>query len=220
MRVRAAMAATAIAEYFRARGKRVLLLVDSRHALRAWPSARSASPRASRPTSRGYPPSVFAMLPRLLERAGNDAGTGSITALYTVLAEGDDMADPVADAARAMLDGHIVLSRKLAQARTTSPPSTCSSVSRVMSDVTDADHRALARRRASCWPRTRSRRSHRGRGLRRRHQPPRRRAPSAASTRVNAFLRQEPDQRFVLVDTLSTLRRALDGQSPPEERHA
>ncbi|MGC3998668.1 MAG: FliI/YscN family ATPase [Anaeromyxobacter sp.] len=114
-RLRAAMSATAAAEHFRAQGKKVLLLVDSLS--RVCMAQREIGLAAGEPpTTKGYPPSAFAILPRLVERAGNDSGRGSITAFYTVLAEGDDhTGDPIADAARATLDGHIVLSRKLAE---------------------------------------------------------------------------------------------------------
>jgi FliI/YscN family ATPase len=142
-RVRAAMAATAVAEYFRGRGKNVLLLVDS--LTRVAMAQREIGLAAGEPpTSRGYPPSVFAMLPRLVERAGNDGGQGSITALYTVLAEGDDLSDPVVDAARAALDGHIVLSRKLANGGHFPAIDVLASVSRVMTDIVPPEHRDLA----------------------------------------------------------------------------
>ncbi|HEY0709477.1 MAG TPA: EscN/YscN/HrcN family type III secretion system ATPase, partial [Polyangia bacterium] len=143
VRVRAAMAATAAAEYFRARGKNVLLLVDS--LTRVAMAQREIGLAAGEPpTSRGYPPSVFAILPRLLERAGNDDGNGSITALYPVLAEGDDLSDPVVDTARAALDGHIVLSRKLANGGHFPAIDVLASVSRVMTDITTPEHRELA----------------------------------------------------------------------------
>jgi F0F1-type ATP synthase beta subunit len=113
VRARGAETATAMAEYFRDRGKRVLLVMDSvtRYAMALREAALATG---EPPATKGYPPSVFAALPRLLERAGNCAGEGSITALYTVLVEGDEMTDPIADAARSILDGHILLSRKLA----------------------------------------------------------------------------------------------------------
>ena len=143
VRVRAAMAATAVAEYFRARGKKVLLLLDSLSRV-AMAQREIGLAAGEPPTSRGYPPSVFAIMPRLVERAGNDEGAGSITALYTVLAEGDDLSDPVADAARAALDGHIILGRKLANAGHFPAIDVLGSVSRVMSDIVDEAHRKLA----------------------------------------------------------------------------
>ncbi|WMI97621.1 flagellar protein export ATPase FliI [Pseudomonas chlororaphis subsp. aurantiaca] len=145
MRLKAAELCHSIAAYFRDKGNDVLLLVDSltRYAMA---QREIALALGEPPATKGYPPSVFGMLPELVESAGNgEYATGSLSALYTVLAEGDDQQDPIVDCARAILDGHIVLSRKLADVGHYPAIDVAASVSRCMSQVADRKHLAAAR---------------------------------------------------------------------------
>lgn len=151
LRLRAAMRATAIAEDFRARGMKVLLLVDSLTRV-AHAQREIGLSLGEPPTVKGYPPSALGLIPRLVERAGADARTGgSITALYTVLADGDDTDDPIVDSARAIVDGHIILSRGLAEQSVYPAIDVGRSLSRVMSDIVDPEHAAAAAAFRRLW---------------------------------------------------------------------
>ena len=145
MRLHGSALAPTIAEYFRDRGKNVLLLMDSltRYAMAQRELALAIG---EPPATKGYPASVFAKIPQLVERAGNgEHGGGSITAFYTVLTEGDDQQDPIADAARAILDGHVVLSRDLAESGHYPAIDIEASISRAMNQITGDEHQQAAR---------------------------------------------------------------------------
>ncbi len=218
-RVHAALAATAVAEHYRAAGKRVLLLMDS--LTRVAMALREIGLAAEEPpTSKGYPPSVFAALPKLVERAGNDDGPGGITAFYTVLVEGDDLADPVADCARAALDGHIVLSRKLAGAGHFPAIDVLESVSRVMLDVTTAQQRATAARARDALAALRESADLIDIGA---YQAgSNRRVDFALSVheQLRAFARQQPEHGSSYDDTRAQLEQALVPPRAPRSTHA
>lgn len=139
VRVRAAFVATCIAEYFRDTGSKVLLMMDSLTRF-AMASREIGLALGEPPTVKGYTPSFFSILPKLLERVGTSKGQGSITALYTILTEGDDLQDPVADAVRAIVDGHVVLSRRMSNVGFYPPVEVLESVSRVMRNVVSSEH--------------------------------------------------------------------------------
>ena len=198
-RLRGAQYATAIAEWFRDRGQRVLLLMDS---LTRYAQAQREIALAigEPPATKGYPPSVFAMMPSLVERAGNDAeGRGSITAFYTVLTEGDDYRhDPIADAARAILDGHIVLSRDLAEAGHYPSIDIEASISRVMPAVVDKDRLRAAQRFRQVYSAYRQQRDLIAVGAYQKGSDPQVDQAIAMWPRLRAFLQQEVDEPVAL----------------------
>ena len=210
MRLRGASYATAIAEYFRDRGQRVLLLMDS---LTRYAQAQREIALAigEPPATKGYPPSVFARLPILIERAGNGvAGGGSITAFYTVLTEGDDYRhDPIGDAARAILDGHIVLSRDLAEAGHYPAIDLEASISRVMPALVAPEHLAAMRRFRQLYAAYRQQRDLIAVGAYQRGSDPRVDEAIAYWPRLSAFLQQEVGQAVNFTSALAQLQQVL-----------
>ena len=211
-RLRGARLATTIAEHFRDKGKHVLLLMDS---LTRYAQAQREIALAigEPPATRGYPPSVFAMLPALVERAGNGLeGQGSITAFYTVLTEGDDYrGDPVADAARAILDGHIVLSRDLAEAGHYPAIDIEASISRVMPQIVDAGQMALARRFRQLYASYQQQRDLIAVGAYQKGSDPRTDEAIAMWPRLVGFLQQDTEQPVHLDEARNTLQTLLAG---------
>jgi flagellum-specific ATP synthase len=213
-RVHGAYRAASIAEYFRAQGKHVLLLVDSLTRL-AMGLREIGLAAGEPPATRGYPPSVFGALSAYAERAGNGAtGQGSITAIYTVLVEGDDhVGDPVADTARAILDGHIVLSRAMAEAAIYPPIDISASLSRPMPSLVTKEHLQLAGRFRALWARKREKQDILDLGA---YAPGRDALLDEALQRIpamEALLRQDAAARAGLDDALARLR-AVFGDGP------
>jgi flagellum-specific ATP synthase len=207
-RIRAAASATSVAEYFRRRGKRVLLMMDS--LTRVAMAQREIGLAAGEPpTSKGYPPSVFTMLPRLLERAGNDEGVGSITGLYTVLVEGDDLSDPIADSSRSILDGHVVLSRALANAGHFPAVDVLASVSRVMNDITTEDHRKVVSQVRELMATHKEASDMIEIGAYQKGSNPRIDRAVQAVEPIRVFLRQRTDERTELSESLSRAAQIL-----------
>lgn len=205
MRVRGALYATAIAEHYRSLGLRVLLVMDSltRYAMALREIGLAAG---EPPATKGYTPSVFARLPQLLERAGNGAGQGSVTAVYTVLVEGDDLSDPVADAVRAALDGHIVLSRELAERGHYPAIDVPRSISRVMPSIVSQAHMALAGQTRETLAAYREVADLVTIGAYRAGSVPRLDAALAQMPRLEAFLRQSTNAGASTEDLLSELQ--------------
>jgi len=210
-RSKAAFVATAIAEYFRDQGKRVLFLMDS--VTRFARAQREIGLAAGEPpTRRGFPPSVFTMLPRLLERAGNN-DRGSITAFYTVLVEGDDMSEPIADEVRSILDGHIVLSRKLGAANHYPAVDVLASASRVMGRVVQAGHKDAAGRVRELMARYQDVELLLRMGEYTPGADPDTDEAIEKMPAINAFLRQRASESQEFVDTVAQLERLAFGRA-------
>ena len=205
MRLHGAWLATAVAEYFRDRGRNVLLIMDSLTRF-AQAQREIALAIGEAPATKGYPPSVFARLPQLVERAGNGvAGDGSITAFYTVLVEGDDHYDPIADAARAILDGHVVLARRIAEAGRYPAIDIDASVSRVMHDIAPAHELELARRLRQVAATYEHHRDLIAIGAYQRGSDPRVDAAIARWPQIEAYLRQDMRERVDLATSVAQL---------------
>ncbi len=217
MRMHGAWLSAAIAEYFRDQGANVLLLMDSLTRF-AQAQREIALAIGEPPATKGYPPSVFAKLPQLVERAGNGDGTqGSITAFYTVLAEGDDQNDPIVDAARAILDGHIVLSRELADAGHYPAIDIESSVSRTLNMIATDEQKQLITRFRQVYAAYRDHRDLIAVGA---YQKGANQLVDEAITlwpSVLEFLRQAPDERIVYDASVNALDKLLQPVETPDE---
>lgn len=207
MRLHGAWLATSIAEYFRDQGASVLLIMDSLTRF-AQAQREIALAIGEAPATKGYPPSVFARLPQLVERAGNGAqGRGSITAFYTVLAEGDDQNDPIVDSARAILDGHIVLARRIADGGRYPAIDVEASVSRVMHEVATPEHLAAARRLRHLSALYEHNRDLISIGAYQRGSDPRIDEALVRHPQVDAYLRQDMYERVGFADSIAQLQQ-------------
>ncbi|MGN6526886.1 MAG: flagellar protein export ATPase FliI [Burkholderiaceae bacterium] len=209
VRMQGASYATAVAEHFRDRGQHVLLLMDSltRYAMAQREIALAIG---EPPATRGYPPSCFAKLPQLVERSGNGApGGGSITAFYTVLTEGDDPQDPIADAARGILDGHIVLSRELAESGHFPAIDVEKSISRVMTSVALRDHIAAARVARQALSRMTKARDLIQLGAYQPGADPELDAAVKMAPKLTALLQQDMHERASMAESKHTLNKAI-----------
>lgn len=207
IRLKGALVATTIAEYFRDLGLDVLLMMDSITRV-AMAQREIGLAVGEPPTTKGYPPSTFSMLPKLLERAGN-LSQGSITGLYAVLVEADDLNDPVADAVRSILDGHIVLSRDLAQMGHYPAVDPLQSVSRVMNDVVSEQHLRIARRVFQILATYREAQDLINIGAYVKGSNPKIDEAIAMIDRVNAFLRQDHQEKLSFQQTIQRLEKLL-----------
>ena len=204
IRKKAAKTATAIAEFFRDKGEDVLLMMDS---LTRFSMAQREIGLASGepPVTRGYPPSVYSEMPKLLERAGNGKD-GSITGLYTVLVDGDDMNEPIADTARGILDGHFVLSRTLAQKNHYPAIDVLQSISRCMSAVADKEHKRFAGMMKNVMATYNGAEDLINIGAYKSGSNPDIDFAISKIKEVNAFLMQSTDEKFLFEDELAGLK--------------
>lgn len=208
LKIQAAFAATTVAEFFSDRGLSVLLMMDSLTRLSM--AQREVGLSAGEPpSSKGYTPSVFAMMPRLLERAGRFESGGSLTGIYTVLVEGDDMSEPISDHARSILDGHIALSREIAHRNHFPSIDVLASVSRLMSDVADPEQKADAGTFRELLAAYRQAEDLINIGAYRKGNNPKIDSAMERIERMNAFLRQKTEEKASFSETLTWLKGVL-----------
>jgi flagellum-specific ATP synthase len=220
LRLHGASLATRIAEYFRDQGLNVLLLMDSLTRF-AQAQREIALAIGEPPATKGYPPSVFAKIPELVERAGNgDTGGGSITAFYTVLTEGDDQQDPIADAARAILDGHVVLSRELAESGHYPAIDVEASISRAMTEITTSEHQVAARRFKQLYSQYRQHRDLISVGAYQPGADPQLDEAVSMYPTLTEFLRQGIQQPVSLADSIDTLQALQTVEVVPPTQNA
>lgn len=212
VRIKGAFVATTIAEFFRDQGKDVMLMMDSLTRL-AMAQREVGLAVGEPPTARGYTPSVFALLPRLLERAGRTS-KGSITGLYTVLVDGDDLNEPISDAARAVLDGHIVLARRLAARNHFPAIDVLASVSRLMPEVTAPAHREAASRLRDLMAAYEQAEDLINIGAYQKGTNPRVDAALERHDAIRAFLRQEMEEYSTFTEAVSGLEQLVSGLVP------
>lgn len=217
MRLHGAAMATSIAEYFRDKGKNVLLLMDSLTRV-AMAQRELALAIGEPPATKGYPASVFAKIPQLVERAGNgDARGGSITAFYTVLTEGDDQQDPIADSARAILDGHVVLARRLAEAGHYPAIDIEASISRVMTEIVDDEHQDAARRFKKIYATFEEHRDLISVGAYQRGSDPRVDEAIQIQPRLMQFLQQNMNEAHDIKESVAGLKELMQNAGKPRQ---
>ncbi len=209
LRMRGAFVATSIAEYFREQGKDVLLMMDSITRF-AMAQREIGLAIGEPPTTKGYTPSVFSTLPKLLERAGNSSSEGSLTAIYTVLVEGDDMNEPIADATRAILDGHIVLSRQLAAQNHYPCIDILNSKSRVMNDVVTEEHKELSNKLISTYAIYKESEDLINIGAYSKGSNPKIDFAISKIDNINDFLKQRIEESFTLEETVEEMKKFLE----------
>jgi flagellum-specific ATP synthase len=214
MRLRASQLSSRIAEYYRDKGLNVLLLMDS---LTRYAQAQREIALAigEPPATKGYPPSVFAKIPQLVERAGNaDKGQGSITAFYTVLTEGDDLQDPIADSARAILDGHVVLSRRLAEEGIYPAIDVEASISRAMQNIVPEEHLKNMQRFKQLLSRYQQNRDLIAIGAYTQGADAETDAAIERFPHLRAFIQQGINQRVLMPESIANLQSVIRSQSP------